>query len=161
MKKISFFTLIIILICFGGYILYDKKSNTVKVKTNPVKVEDVSRETPWQEEVISKIEENIEIPAVTDSYLIQQIQTLIKDIRTISMGNYENLKKEYFNYNFGSFDWDIGSVNGDQFFIELKNIDKTKCNKLIDAFMDAITVKVNSTVKKDCDNLNNIRFIFN
>ncbi len=161
MKKISFFTLIIILICFGGYIIYDKKSNTVKVKTNPVKVENVSRETPLQEEVISKIEENIEIPAVTDSYLIQQIQTLIKDIRTISMGNYENLKKEYFNYNFGSFDWDIGSVNGDQFFIELKNIDKTKCNKLIDAFMDAITVKVNSTVKKDCDNLNNIRFIFN
>ena len=161
MKKISFFTLIVVLICFGGYILYEKKSNTVKVKTNPVKVENVSRETPLQEEVISKIEENIEIPAVTDSYLIQQIQTLIKDIRTISMGNYENLKKEYFNYNFGSFDWDIGSVNGDQFFIELKNIDKTKCNKLIDAFMDAITVKVNSTVKKDCDNLNNIRFIFN
>ena len=102
MKKISFFTLIIILICFGGYILYDKKSNAVKVKTNPVKVENVSRETPLQEEVISKIEENIEIPAVTDSYLIQQIQTLIKDIRTISMGNYENFNiheifAEYFS----------------------------------------------------------------
>ena len=161
MKKISFFTLIIVLVFFGGYIIYEKKANSPKVIGETTKVENVSRETPLQEEVISKIEEKVETPVVTDSYLIQQIQTLIKDIRTISMGNYENLKKEYFNYNFGSFDWDVGSVNGDQFFIELKNIDKSKCNKLIDAFFDAITIKVNSTVKKDCDNLNNIRFIFN
>ena len=161
MKKISFFTLITGLVFLGGYVLYDKNSNTPKVIIDSAQLENVSRETTSQETVTSKIEEKIETVVLSDSSLIQQIQTLIEDIRKISMGNYENLKKEYFNYNFGSFDWDIGSVNGDQFFIELKNIDKSKCNKLMDAFIDAITIKVNSTVKKDCDNLNNIRFIFN
>lgn len=159
MKGISFFAFITGLVLLGGYILSEKKTNAYNVPIISQKTENVSRETTGPERVV--VEQEEVKPVLTDSSLIHQIQTLINDIRTFSMGNYENLKKESFNYNFGTFDWNIGPVDGKQFFIELKNIDKNKCNKLVNAFMDAITVKVNSTMKKDCDNLNNIMFIFN
>ncbi|MBO7244077.1 MAG: hypothetical protein J6V53_02180 [Alphaproteobacteria bacterium] len=161
MKRVSFFTFITVLVLLGGYILYNKKPIAKEMSIESHETENVSRETSEKLEQVSPVIEIKEEVVLSDSSLISQLHTLIKEIRTHSMGNYADLKKEYFNYNFGSFDWDIGGINGDQFFIELKNIDKTKCERLIDAFMDAITVKVNSTVKKDCDNLNKIRFIFN
>lgn len=98
---------------------------------------------------------------VQHNNLVAQLNLLIADIRTGTMGNYANLKKENFKYDFGSLDWDIGSINSDQFYIELKNLDKSSCNKLINTIHDAVTVKVNSFMKKDCDDLNNIQFIFN
>ncbi len=99
--------------------------------------------------------------AIQHNDLIARLNLLITDIRTRAMGNYTNLKKENFQYDFGSFDWDIGSVNDNQFYIELKNIDKKSCNKLVSAINEAVTVKINSFVKKDCDDLNSIQFIFN
>lgn len=97
---------------------------------------------------------------LNDVALITQLQLLIHDIRVLSMGNYGNLKKENFKYDFGSFDWNIGAINDNQFFIELKNVDKTSCDKLVNAIPEAVTVKINSFVKKDCDDLNSIQFIF-
>ena len=98
---------------------------------------------------------------VSDVSLIAQLQLLVHDIRMLSMGNYMNLKKEDFKYDFGIFDWNIGGVNNDQFFIELKNVDKDRCDMLINAIPEAVTVKINSFFKKDCDDLNSIQFIFN
>lgn len=98
---------------------------------------------------------------VHNNNLVAQLNLLIADIRTSMMGNYSNLKKENFKYDFGSFDWNIGSINDDQFFIELKNVDKARCDKLVNAIQEAVTVKINSFVKKDCEHLNSIQFIFN
>ncbi len=97
---------------------------------------------------------------LNDVALITQLQLLVHDIRVLSMGNYGNLKKENFKYDFGTFDWNIGGINDNQFFIELKNVDKTSCDKLVNAISEAVTVKINSFVKKDCDDLNSIQFIF-
>lgn len=160
MRGFSFFILITLLVLLGGYILYPKNSDT-KRKDVELKVTESVVQTNNEVNPDVNNPEIVEQVVLTENGLIQQIQTLIKEIRNSSMGNYENLKKEYFNYNFGSFDWDVGAINGDQFFIELKNVDKVQCNKLINAIIEAITVKVNSSVKKDCDNLNNIQFIFN
>ena len=156
MKKSNFLIMgaASVLLISGAFLLQKET-----VKKEIVVHETVKEVVPSVEEIVAQPIENKEI--LTDKTLIEQIQTLIKEIRESSTGNYENLKKEYFNYNFGAFDWNVGSINGDQFFIELKNVDKSKCNKLIDAFLDAITIKVNSMVTKDCENLNNIQFIFN
>ena len=98
---------------------------------------------------------------IQQNKLLAQLNLLITEIRTSSFGKYSNLNKQNFNYNFGSFDWDIGAINDDQFFIELKNIDKSSCNYLLNAVSEAVTVKINSFIKKDCDDLNSIQCIFN
>ena len=98
--------------------------------------------------------------AIQQNNLINQLNLLIMDIRTRRMGNYQNLDKSHFNHNLNGVDWNIGAVDNNQFFVELKNIDKSSCNRLVNAFNDVITVKINSFVKKDCDNLNSIQLIF-
>lgn len=99
--------------------------------------------------------------AIQHNDLISRLNLLITEIRTSTMGNYSNLRKENFQYDFGSFDWNIGSINDNQFYIEIKNIDRLSCNKLVSAINEAVTVKINSFIKKDCDDLNSIQFIFN
>ena len=98
--------------------------------------------------------------AVQQNKLISQLNLLIADIRMRTMGNYSNLNKNNYNHHLETVDWNIGSVNNNQFFIELKNIDKSSCNRLVNAFNDVVTVKINSFVKKDCDDLNSIQLIF-
>ena len=98
--------------------------------------------------------------AVQQNKLISQLNLLIADIRMRTMGNYSNLNKSNYHHHLRAIDWNIGSINNNQFFIELKNIDKSSCNRLVNAFNDVVTVKINSFVKKDCDDLNSIQLIF-
>ena len=119
------------------------------------------KEATQQTQNVSQTVKFAKKTVVSDVSLIAQLQLLVHDIRMLSMGNYMNLKKEDFKYDFGIFDWNIGGVNNDQFFIELKNVDKDRCDMLINAIPEAVTVKINSFVKKDCDDLNSIQFIFN
>lgn len=136
---------------FGGCSLFFLLMNSI----NSVK------ETAEQNANVSQMVKFAKKSTVNDVSLIAQLQLLVHDIRMLSMGNYMNLKKEDFKYDFGIFDWNIGGINNDQFFIELKNVDKNRCDMLINAISEAVTVKVNSFVKKDCDDLNSIQFIFN
>ena len=119
------------------------------------------KETATQSVNVSQTVKFAKKSAINDVSLIAQLQLLVHDIRMLSMGNYMNLKKEDFKYDFGLFDWDIGGIDNDQFFIELKNVDKDRCDMLINAIPEAVTIKVNSFVKKDCDDLNSSQFIFN
>lgn len=98
--------------------------------------------------------------AIQQNNMLAQLNLLIMDIKTHSLGNYQNLNKDNFKYDFGPFDWNIGSINENQFFIELKNVDKTNCNKLVNAVSNASFVKINSIRKKDCDEKNDIQFVF-
>lgn len=136
---------------FGGCSLFFLLINSI----NSVK------ETAEQNANVSQMVKFAKKSTVNDVSLIAQLQLLVHDIRMLSMGNYMNLKKEDFKYDFGIFDWNIGGVNNDQFFIELKNVDKDRCDMLINAIPEAVTVKINSFVKKDCEDLNSIQFIFN
>lgn len=97
---------------------------------------------------------------IQQNNMIAQLNLLIMDIKTHGMGNYQNLRKDNFNYDFGPFDWNIGSINENQFFIELKNVDKSTCNKFLNAIKEASFVKINSIRKKDCDEKNDIQFVF-
>lgn len=97
---------------------------------------------------------------IKQNNMLAQLNLLIMDIKTHSVGNYQNLRKDNFKYDFGPFDWNIGSINENQFFIELKNVDKSTCNKFINAVRDASFVKINSIKKKDCDEKNDIQFVF-
>ena len=119
------------------------------------------KEATQQTQNVSQTVKFAKKTVVSDVSLIAQLQLLVHDIRMLSMGNYMNLKKEDFKYDFGIFDWNIGGINNDQFFIELKNVDKDRCDMLVNAIPEAVTVKINSFVKKDCDDLNSIQFIFN
>ncbi len=119
------------------------------------------KEAAQQTQNVSQTVKFAKKTVVSDVSLIAQLQLLVHDIRMLSMGNYMNLKKEDFKYDFGIFDWNIGGINNDQFFIELKNVDKDRCDMLVNAIPEAVTVKINSFVKKDCDDLNSIQFIFN
>ena len=136
---------------FGGCSLFFLLMNSI----NSVK------ETAEENTNVSQMVKFAKKSTVNDVSLIAQLQLLVHDIRMLSMGNYMNLKKEDFKYDFGIFDWNIGGVNNDQFFIELKNVDKDRCDMLINAIPEAVTVKINSFVKKDCEDLNSIQFIFN
>ena len=136
---------------FGGCSLFFLLMNSI----NSVK------ETAEENTNVSQTVKFAKKSTVNDVSLIAQLQLLVHDIRMLSMGNYMNLKKEDFKYDFGIFDWNIGGVNNDQFFIELKNVDKDRCDMLINAIPEAVTVKINSFVKKDCEDLNSIQFIFN
>ncbi len=97
---------------------------------------------------------------IEQNKLISQLNMLIMDIKTHSVGGYQNLHKSNFQYDFGPFDWNIGVINDTQFFIELKNVDKASCNRLVNAIHEAAFIKVNSLKKKDCDEKNNIQFVF-
>lgn len=98
---------------------------------------------------------------IQQNNILSQLNLLIMDIRTRGAANYKNLNKANFPYNFGPFDWNIGSFNETQFFIELKNVDKSSCNRFVDMVTEASFVKVNSKTGKDCEDQNNIQFIFN
>lgn len=92
--------------------------------------------------------------------ILNKLNLLISDIRMTSMGNYSGLKKENYQHHLDSIDWMIGDLNGNRFYIELYNVDKSSCNKLIDAITDALVVRVNSSPNKDCAETNSIRFVF-
>ena len=92
---------------FGGCSLFFLLINSI----NSVK------ETAEQNANVSQMVKFAKKSTVNDVSLIAQLQLLVHDIRMLSMGNYMNLKKEDFKYDFGIFDWNIGGVNNDQFFI--------------------------------------------
>ncbi len=96
---------------------------------------------------------------VQQNEIINRINLLAMDIKT--SGNYNGLTKQRFAYDFGQYDWNVGAINDTQFYIELKNVDKSSCNKFVKAIKEAVIIKVNSVTKKDCDDKNNIQFIFN
>ncbi len=96
---------------------------------------------------------------VQQNEIVNRINLLALDIKT--KGNYSGISKNQFAYDFGKYDWNIGSINDNQFYIELKNVDKSSCNKFVKAIKDAVIIKVNSLNKKDCVDKNNIQFIFN
>ncbi len=92
--------------------------------------------------------------------IVGRINLLAMDVKT--KGDYNKINKTQFDKDyFGKYDWTIGAINDNQFFIELKNVDKDSCNKFIKAIKDAVIIKVNSLNKKDCVDKNNIQFIFN
>ena len=80
------------------------------------------------------------------------------------MGNYSSLSKSDFNSTktFGNLDWDIGSVNSNYFYIELKNVDAASCNRFINSIADSISLEVNGFTSQDieCSNNSDIRWVF-
>ena len=62
------------------------------------------KEATQQTQNVSQTVKFAKKTVVSDVSLIAQLQLLVHDIRMLSMGNYMNLKKEDFKYDFGIFD---------------------------------------------------------
>lgn len=58
----------------------------------------------------------------------QDLSTLVAEMQMMFMGNYSGINKSVISSPiFQGLDWDLGSDNGNSFYVELKNLDGATC----------------------------------
>lgn len=96
--------------------------------------------------------------------LIQNINSMVMDIKINSMSGYQGLSKRDFQGSspFGKLEWDVGAVGNSQFYLEIKGMDKSTCIRLIDLIRDYTSIEVNGTSQKNnaCSDDSKIKWVF-
>ncbi len=92
--------------------------------------------------------------------IINQMNLMIADIQTRMNKNYTYLSREQILFPLAGVDWNIGPVGTKQFFIELKNIDSSSCSRFIMSFQNTSEITINGVMTYTCEDVNNIKFIF-
>lgn len=93
--------------------------------------------------------------------IINQMNLMIVDIQTRMNKNYTHLSREQITFPLKGIVWNVGPVGAKQFFIELKNIDKSSCNRFVSSFPNAAKININGMTTHTCKDVNDIKFIFN
>lgn len=89
--------------------------------------------------------------------LINKINMLVMD--ATFKENKEGLKKSDFSYDLSPLKWDIAAQNNTDFSLSFEDIDKQFCTKLINS-LQYKSVLINNIPQKECQEKNNIKFIF-
>lgn len=92
--------------------------------------------------------------------IINQMNLMIADIQSRMNKNYTYLSRQQILFPLRNIDWDIGPVGTNQFFIELQNIDKSSCNRFVMSFLNAEEITINGFLTRTCEDVNDIKFIF-
>ncbi|MBR4932401.1 MAG: hypothetical protein IKZ02_05175 [Alphaproteobacteria bacterium] len=96
---------------------------------------------------------------IQQNQIVNQMSMIIMNAKMNS--NYTSLNKKHFSdINLSQIDWNIGPYSTTSFFIELKNIDKNLCLKLLQSFNYSKKVYINGIETKSCSVKNNVKFIF-
>lgn len=92
--------------------------------------------------------------------LLNKMNMMIVEIQTNKFGRYAGLSRASTQISLAPLDWNIGSVQSDSFFIELKNLDESTCYRFINAFSNAKSIFVNNRESTSCGQMNTVKFIF-
>lgn len=93
--------------------------------------------------------------------LLNKMNMMIVEIQTSKFGRYAGLSRASTQISLAPLDWNIGSVQSDSFFIELKNLDESTCYRFTNAFSNAKSILVNNRESTSCGQMNTVKFIFN
>lgn len=92
--------------------------------------------------------------------LMNKMNMMIVDIQTSRFGRYTGLSRASTQINLAPLDWNIGSVQSNAFFIELKNLDQSTCYRFTNAFSNAKSIFINNRESTACEQTNTVKFIF-
>ena len=100
------------------------------------------------------------LKAVNKLKILQDIQQVAIEIKTMYMGNYTGITPSSVSGNpFSGMDWNIGSLSSSRFFIQLNKIDSGTCSYLLSAKTGALKTEINSG-SVNCSDQNTMSFIF-
>ena len=98
--------------------------------------------------------------AMNNVRLQQDMAELVTEVQTRFMSGYNGLDKSLVNFDgLRNYDWDIGSDNGNEFYVQLKNIDSATCF-LCQHNMGAKQVTINNGQNDCTQKINEIKLYF-
>lgn len=102
---------------------------------------------------------NTAFSMVQQNQIVNQMNMIVMNAKMNS--NYIHLNKRQFSdINLSGIDWNIGPYSTKSFFIDVRNIDKNLCHKLLQSFNYSKKVYINGIETKSCSVKNNVKFIF-
>lgn len=102
---------------------------------------------------------NTAFSMIQQNQIVNQMNMIVMNAKMNSKYTYLN-KQQFSDVNLSGVDWNIGPYNTSNFFIELNNIDKSFCLKLLQSFNYSKKVYINGIETKSCSVKNTIKFIF-
>ena len=102
------------------------------------------------------------LSVLKQNQILQDLTQAAMEIKTQFMGNYDSVSQYSVSGNyFNGLDWDISSLSSNLFYIQLNQIDKTTCSKLLSSRVPTIYTELNGQRNsKECSDNNQIRFVF-
>ncbi len=93
--------------------------------------------------------------------VVQALNLMAMEIRTQYISGYNGLSKNDFQGSpFGALDWNVGPYGTGQFFIELKGLDQSSCQRLHDLMSQSTSKIIINQDNGSCGDQNRLMLVF-